>query len=158
MDALKQKFFALDKRDQGMLCVLVIALSLYILVGQIWLGLMDERDRLQNRINGNDKVIAWMQGAVSQIKRLQGGEATVSGSTLSLSQLAQQAAKKSSLRMSRFQPKGDEAQVWLDKAAFNQVLAFMATLEQQYAVQVISVSINSANQAGLVNARIKFKK
>jgi len=155
---LKEKFAALDKRDQIMLGVLALALALYILVGQLWLGIMDSRDLMAKRVAANDKLITWMQGSVNEIMSLKGGGSASAADRLSLSQLAQQAAKKSNLRMSRFQPKGDEGQVWLDKVPFSDVLSFLVTLEQQYGVTVLSSSINTANQAGLVNARIKFQK
>ncbi|NRA41238.1 MAG: type II secretion system protein M [Pseudomonadales bacterium] len=157
MDALRQKFLALEKRDQSMLIVLMVALVAYVLVGLIWLGLLDSKQQLENRVSANQQLIGSMQTTVSQIRQLQGNNPSTAN-TRSLSQLAQQAAKKAELKMSRFQPKGDEAQVWLDKVPFDRLLVFMSTIEQQYAVTVLSVSMNSANQAGLVNARIKFTK
>lgn len=154
---IKAQIAALDKRDQVMLGVLVIALVLYILIGQIWLGFMDEREKLNTRVEANDKLISWMMPAVASIKGSSGGSSK-GAANLSLSQLAQQAAKKSNLKMSRFQPKGREGQVWLDKVPFEDVLTFMSTLEQQYGVSVLNVAINSANSPGVVNARVKFMK
>ncbi|MCK5880611.1 MAG: type II secretion system protein M [Sinobacterium sp.] len=156
MNDIKAQIAALDKRDQIMLGVLAIACALYLLIGQIWLGIMDDRDMLARRVQANDSLIAWMTPAVATIK----GKGGVSrgGDNLSLSQLAQQAAKKSRIKMSRFQPKGNEGQVWLDKVAFEDVLTFISTLEQQYGVNMLNVAINSANNPGVVNARIKFMK
>ena len=154
---IKETIAALDKRDQIMLGVLVIALVLYVLVGQIWLGLKDDRDLLAQRVAANDKLITWMEPAVATINNFK-GTGNRSSKNLSLSQLAQQAAKSSNLTMSRFQPKGNEAQVWLDKVPFEDVLSFLSTLEQQYSVNMQSVAINTANTPGVVNARVKFIK
>ncbi len=155
---LKNTLATLDKRDQIMLGVLVVALVLYLLIGQIWLGVMDERDSLKNRVEANSKLISWMIPTVAAIQSANGGGGAKGASNMSLSQLAQQAAKKSNLKMSRFQPKGREGQVWLDKVPFEDVLSFLSTLEQQYSLSILNVSINSANNPGVVNARIKFMK
>ena len=154
---IKAQIAALDKRDQVMLGVLATALVLYLLIGKLWLGVMDERDALAKRVEANDKLISWMTPVVSSIKGSSGG-GNRSSVNLSLSQLAQQASKKSKLKMSRFQPKGNEGQVWLDKVPFEDVLSFMSTLEQQYGVSVLNVAINSVNAPGVVNARVKFMK
>ncbi len=156
--SIKQKIEALDKRDQIMLGVLVVALVLYILVGQLFLGIMDERDRLAKRVDANNRLLTWMESAVDEIQQSSGGRSSSTNSRQSLSQLAQAAAKRSNMTMSRFQPKGEEAQVWLEKVDFADVLSFLSVLEEQYGVQVLNVSINSANQPGMVNCRVKFKK
>lgn len=157
---MKEWFNSLEKREQIALlgCAVVVAL---LLVWSSFTDLQNEKAQYLKRNASADQTLAWMNQAVAQIKAAQGGgqssSADISGK--SLSQLSELAAKRSKIRFSRFQPKGEhEAQVWFDKIEFAKLLDFLARLELDYAVQVETMSVNSANTPGLVNARIKFTK
>lgn len=153
-------FNNLEKREQLSLIGCVVAVLL-IFIWMFYTDMHAERDLYAKRNLKAESTLVWMNQAVAQIKASQGGNRAGAGnfSNQSLSQLSELAAKRSQLRFSRFQPKGDdEAQVWFDKIEFSQLLDFLARLELDYAVQVDTMSVNSANAPGLVNARIKFSK
>lgn len=152
-------FNNLEKREQIALigCVVVVlVLSLW----SFYMDLHDQRAMYSKRNQKSESTLVWMKQAVATIKS--SGGSTRTGSEFankSLSQLSELAAKRSQLRFSRFQPKGDnEAQVWFDKVEFSRLLDFLARLELDYGVHVETMSINSANMPGIVNARIKFSK
>jgi general secretion pathway protein M len=159
---MKDWFYSLASRDRMMLLVGAAALFLYLLIAVFFLGIYDWRASAEKRLDASLATYGWMQQAVTTIKQLGGGNSTgVSNvaANASLAQLAEMSAKKANLRLTRFQPKGDnEAQVWLDKVAFKDLLEFVRTLELDFALTVESLSINSAGDDGIVNARLKFKK
>ncbi len=154
-------FNNLEKREQliligGLLAAMVLGLWSF------YLDLSDERARYQERTLNAEETLVWMKQSVAAIKAAKGSGASNSGGEFankSLSQLSELAAKRSGLRFSRFQPKGnDEAQVWFDKVAFSKLLDFLTRLELDYGVSVETMSVNAANAPGVVNARIKFAK
>jgi type II secretory pathway component PulM len=101
-----------------------------------------------------------MNQAVSDIQQLKGSGAVGSSSAnMTLAQIAESSAKRAGFRLTRFQPKDDtEAQVWLDKIAFSDLLSFLNQLEQVHNTSIETLAVNSAGEPGLVNARLKFKK
>ena len=154
-----QRFNDLEKRDQ-MALIGCVALVVIVLFWSFYTDLQSDRERYTKRNQKAESTLVWMQKAVATIKSSKGSAAS-SGefSNKSLSQLSELAAKRSQLRFSRFQPKGDsEAQVWFDKVEFTKLLDFLTRLEVDYSVLVETMSINSANTPGLVNARVKFSK
>ena len=152
-------FNNLEKREQ---ITLLGGAAVLILLGfwTFYVDLQDERKLYEKRNIKAESTLAWMNQAVATIQSNRGlGNHNAAFANKSLSQLSELAAKRSQLRFSRFQPKGDnEAQVWLDKIEFSQLLDFLARLELDYGVHVETLSINSANSPGIVNARIKFSK
>ena len=154
-------FNNLEKREQIILIGGLVAV-VFLAVCSFYLNLSDERDRYLKRTENGEETLLWMKQSVASIKAAKGvGGASASGefANKSLSQLSELAAKRSELRFSRFQPKGNtEAQVWFDKVSFSKLLDFLTRLELDYGVSVETMSVNAANGPGLVNARIKFSK
>ena len=100
-----------------------------------------------------------MRSNVQQLKALKQSTATSDTAGMSLAQLAENAAKKSATRIARFQPKDDtEAQVWLEREEFNNIVSFLYTLEVENGLVLEDVAITSANAPGLVNLRLQFAK
>jgi len=161
MNELKARFDQLPLRQQWLLVAAAILIVVYIAVAVIYRPLVNKRDLLSQQNAGAERTLQWMRGAIAEIKSLRGAgnasAATTSGMTLS--QLVESSAARHGLRVSRFQPAGDdEAQVWLDKVAFDSVVLLLDQLENQYGLDVLSVAINGANAPGLVNVRLRFRK
>ncbi|CAA0125877.1 Type II secretion system protein M [BD1-7 clade bacterium] len=156
---MKAWFNALEKREQIILIGGTIA-AIATLIFYFYAELGDETRLYQSRAKASSETLSWMESAVQTIQKSGGGGAgNATFANRSMSQLSQMAADRSNLRVTRFQPNGnDEAQVWFDRVAFNSVLDFLARLELDYGVTVETAAINSANSPGVVNARIKFSR
>jgi len=161
MNELKARFDALPLRQQWLLIAAAILIGVYIAVGLIYRPLVAKRDLLLQQNAGAERTLQWMRGAIAEIKSLHGAGTTsaLSSSGMTLSQLVESSAARHSIRVSRFQPSGDdEAQVWLDKVPFDATVMLLDQLENQYGLDVLSVAVNGANAPGLVNVRLRFKK
>jgi general secretion pathway protein M len=150
----------LPKREQWLLIAGSVFVVLFVFVNAIWKPLITQQERLTNSNQAAIKNIAWMKQAAQEIKTLR---KTVSagnaGAQLSLSQMVDKAAANQGLRVSRFQPSGnEEAQVWLEKVEYSKVLAWLNQMESTYGVTIKTAAINSVNVAGVVTARIRIKK
>ena len=161
MEALKHWYDNLEKREQVILIIGVFFVLFYVGYGVLYLGLVEGRDRYKQQVIGGEETLAWVNSTVQEIQsaRSNGSSFSSAMSDKSLSQISELAAKKSQIKISRFQPKSDiEAQLWLDKASFNQMIDFLSRLELDYGMSVKSLSVTSANSSGIVNARLKFGK
>lgn len=157
---MRDWFNNLQKREQWIVLAGAVLVVFYLIYGVFYRGLAAEHHRYQQLVERNQATLNWMQGAVAtlqQAKRSGGVSSNAAGK--SLSQLSELAAKRAQVRISRFQPSGDdEAQVWLDKVEFDQLLDFLLRLEQDYSLVVDNLSVNTANSPGVVNARLKFTR
>lgn len=152
---MKQWLDSLPKRDQRILMVGAAALVIYIAV-QLVLALYDAKNQSQTRLRAAAELNSWVSDAVGQIQQ-QGTNSN--NQAYSLAQMAEAAAKKAGIRLSRFQPKNNqEAQVWLDDVPFDASLMFIAHLEQVYGVVIENIAINRSNKEGMVSARISFEQ
>ena len=161
MNIVQQKFNSLEKREQYILLLGAAFVIFYLVYGVFYSSLITEKDKYKKRVESTEETLVWMSEAVQTIKTLKKSSGTSSNSFTgkSLSQLSEFAAKKSGVRISRFQPKGDsEAQVWFDRVEFDKLVDFLARLEVDYGVVIDTLSVTSANSPGLVNARLKFIK
>jgi type II secretory pathway component PulM len=161
MNELKARFDQLPQRQQWLVVIAAILVVVYIAVGLIYRPLAVKRDLLIQRNDGAERTLQWIRGAITEIKALRGsGNASaVAGSGMTLSQLVESSAARHGLRVTRFQPSGDdEAQVWLDKVSFDSTVMMIDQLENHYGLHVMSVAVSGANAPGLVNVRLRFRK
>ena len=158
---MREWFNQLEKREQTILVVGFIVVVFYLVYGVFYTGLTADRDSYIKRNAADTQTLAWMNEAVQTIKS-SGGGASAGGAGLgdkSLSQLSELGAKRSGVRVGRFQPKGEtEAQIWFDDVEFDKLIDYMARLELDYALSIEELSVTSANASGMVNARLKFSR
>ena len=158
--ALKQWFKSLSQRDQWLLVFIVALLTVVLLYGVLYRGLVKSHDLYKRQNVAAEETLGWMTTTVAKIngsRQTQGGSS--SDGDKSLAQIAEVSAKQANITFNRFQPKGDtEAQLWFEQVTFNALLDFLARIEIDHGLNVASLSINVSNQPGLVNARIEIVK
>lgn len=161
MNELKARFDQLPLRQQWLLVVAAILVVVYIAVAVVYQPLVAKRNLLAQQNSGAEQTVQWMRGAIAEIRALRGAGNTnaAAASGMSLSQLVDSAAARHGLRVTRFQPAGDnEAQIWMDKVAFDSIVMMLDQLENQYGLDVLSVAVNGASAPGLVNVRLRLSK
>lgn len=159
MNAVKQWFQALPKREQYLLIVLAAVLFVYLSYLLGYKQLADQRDRYRTLNNTAEETLVWMNNAVAEIDSLRGSSGQASGNNRSLAQLSETAAGRAGIRVNRFTPSGDnEAQVWFERIEFEKLLLCISTLELDYAVRIDTIAINAVNAPGFVNARLKITR
>ena len=160
MIALQQWFNRLARKEQALLLFLAAVLVLYLSYMLAYKPLVEQRDRYQQGNANDEQTLLWMQTAVAEIDSLRrGGKTAAAGSNRSLAQLAEMAASRANIRISRFAPSSDnEAQIWFERVEFERLLDSLSALELDYAVHIESIAINAVNSPGLVNARLKVTR
>ncbi len=71
MNIIKQKFNALEKREQYILLVGAAFVVFYLLYGVLYSGLAAEKDKYRKRVVNTEETLIWMGETVQTIKTLQ---------------------------------------------------------------------------------------
>lgn len=151
-------FYALERREQWMVLVGGIALSLYLFFILLWRPLSVENASLQERNAKAVETLQWMRNSAAFIKQQKQSSAPNRSSNQSLSQLLNDSVATNGLRFSRFQPRGnDKAQVWFENVSFSAVFLWLQELSNQNVV-VSNVSVSSTAQGGVVSASMQLQK
>lgn len=140
-----------------------IAAALFLALLFTWLTLDRRVHRLETVVHDQKALDQWMHSAAQQVARLRGvqsrGPAHGTGGR-SLLAVVDQTAKQAGLggAIKRVEPdKEDSVRVWFEQVAFDDMVRWLSSLRQRYAVQVDTVTIDRQPQPGLVNARLVLK-
>ena len=133
----------------------VVALLIYALVvAPFYKDLKRQRQEVPQK----RALLVWMTDAARQVEELRAGvigqASSDPGAQLSV---IEQTAKEFNLggSLKRVEPKEeDSVRVWLEDAIFEDVLLWLADLENNYGIAAVSVSAERKNIPGYVDARI----
>lgn len=161
MNAVKEWYASLPKREQYVLIFGTAVLLLYMIYVMGYQKLAKEKQRYQLLNQHSQETLSWVEQAVKEIEqsRNQGSNTAQQAANSSLSQIAEKAASRAGIRVNRFSPSGDnEAQVWFERVEFEKLLQCLSALELDYMIQVETLAVNAVNAPGLVNARLKITR
>ncbi len=167
MKALVQQVLSywmqLRPREQALLGVAGLVLLLAVLFMLVWEPVMQEHRRLQQGLVQQQELLAWMQQSAAEVRRLQAGagqsrQARARGGQ-SLLALIDSTAKRARLgaALKRVEPDGSgRVRVWLEQAAFDDLVRWLGQLQQRYGVRVDSIAVDRDEKPGRVAARVVF--
>ena len=157
MDSLKSWHRGLAERERLFVNVGGIAAVVMILAGVI-LPLNGSISKTRQRIETKQVDLAFIQSATPQLAAAGPAGAAATGESLVV--LIDSSARESGLgkALTSSQPTGDGGlRIRLDKAPFDGVVAWLSRLSQQHGVRVESAEIETAGDAGMVNAGLVLK-
>ena len=100
-----------------------------------------------------------VKALVKEYQSLQKSGAGKFGSKQNLTRLIDTTVKASGLTMKRFQPSSSgDVQVRFENAVFNDVIGWIATLENDHGILVKDLSISRGMAAGLVNISVRLRQ
>lgn len=151
------KFRELSLRDQAMLIVLVIALSLYGLIQVVWRPLASANRNLEQTNSVLRESVQTMTQLAAEYQQLQQAGARSSGSAQeNLAQLLDRTVAAQQLQMGRFQPGSTgDVQIHFDNSSFDQISRWLNQLESE-GVTVRDLAISPGANAGLVNVSVRL--
>lgn len=126
MAPLRQRWLLLAPREQQALRILGICLALLVLDMGIWLPSRHAAQNARVQYVNNLELLQLIQASAGSSG---GNHSAATGSVLSI---VSNAASTQGLTLSRVEPEGEEqARVWLERADFNTVATWLATLSAQ---------------------------
>jgi len=152
MDKLKSTFLQLSEREQRLVIISAVLVIAAIFYWGIWSPLNTSLERGQTAVNNQTELLAWVQknaNRAAQLRRSGDNNTRFSGS---LPQAVNQSASRMKIAISRMQPQGDELQVWIDQAPFNDILSWLQSMEKT-GVSILDIDITESDLPGQVKIR-----
>jgi general secretion pathway protein M len=155
---MKQWFKKLSQREQ-VTVILLLALTAWLLFYALaWSPLKRGVENYQLANADAIETLTWMRQAAVDIQQGRTGTSGVAAPE-SISALIDTTLPKYKLVMQRYQPTGDDsAQLWLEDAALAEVVAWLVSLERDFGMRLINVSIASSKTQGFVKTRVRMAK
>jgi general secretion pathway protein M len=152
MDKLKSTFLQLSEREQRLVIISAVIVLVAIFYWGFWSPLNTSLEKDKVAVKNQTELLAWVQKNANkaiQLRSSSGNKASFSGS---LPQAVNQSASRMKIAISRMQPQGDELQVWIDQAPFNDVLSWLQSLEKT-GVNILDIDIAESDLPGQVKIR-----
>lgn len=152
MDKLKAMFLQLSSREQRLVMISAGLVVVAIFYWGLWSPLNTSIERGQKAVKSQSELLTWVQKNANkalQLRSTSGNKASLSGS---LTQAVDRAASRMKITISRMQPQGDELQVWIDQAPFNDVLSWLQSLEKA-GVSILDIEILESDLPGQIKIR-----
>ncbi len=155
---MKQWFQRLSRREQFIVLTMVAVVAGLILYSLAWAPLKNGIERYETANGRAQETVDWMRQAAADINRTRSTATGVSAPE-SISALVDTTLPEYQLLMQSYQPSGvDSAQLWLDDAALPQVVAWLAAMERDFGMRLVTVRIVSSGKQGFVKTRVKIAK
>jgi general secretion pathway protein M len=153
----------LAPRERLMVMTAAAVVALLLVYALIWSPLRSGYLALQDSVAGQRDTAVWMQESAALLARLRGSGTGASKGLggQSLLSLADSTARAGGLAaaLKRVEPEGgNSVKVWLENAAFDQLVLWLGSLAERYGVSADTVSLERvADAAGRVNARLTLQ-
>jgi general secretion pathway protein M len=155
MNYLKQ----LNERERLLLLIAVPLLVILLLYALIWRPLSTQVDTLEQRVERQQDVLQYMHTAAQQVAQLRRQQSSTNrrGANQSLLALVDRTVKQAKMAraLKRVEPDGsDKVNVRLERAGFDDMVGWLESLQQRYAIAVEDISIDAQDAPGTVNVRL----
>jgi general secretion pathway protein M len=159
---MKQWLAQLNPRERRAVLTGAAALAVIFVYFLAWQPFTNHLKQLRSRAETQQEQLAWMRQAAHDAQQLRA--AVPAAGRLppdqSLLGVADQTAKGGNLgsAMKRIEPEGQHsARVWLEQAAFDDLMLWLQNLKRDYGVHAADIVIERQEAAGRVNARITLE-
>jgi general secretion pathway protein M len=158
MNKLRAYYAKLQPREQRMVSVGGVILAVLILFGGILLPLQSAVSSATARNETKRQDIVWMQANSPEIRAAAGQMAVDAGepAVVVVDRTARMAGLTDALRGT--QPSGTGVRVQLEGGAFDTLITWLSTLDQNYGLAVESITVDRTPKTGLINASITFSQ
>ncbi len=152
ISAIKTWWQGLNQREQKLVLTMGSAITIFLLYGLVWQPLNENLTSTEKKLASRQALLTWVADNTARYQsvKLSGGKKTSSGS---LSSIINRTANQQQLTITRMQPQGDTLQVWLDSAAFTQLLFWLENLANNEGLRVQSIDITKGDKEGEVRVR-----
>ncbi len=157
---MKEWWFGLQASERRTLGIGGGALTLILIYFAGWVPLQEGVVTLEQQVQEQRSLQQWMAQSAAEVQQLRGGSAgqpQAAGRSLltTVDQSARNGQLGSSLK--RLEPEGEHGvKVWLEQAAFDEMMGWLVSLEQQFGVTVTTITIERKAE-GRVDANMTLR-
>ncbi|MFQ3234581.1 MAG: general secretion pathway protein M [Paraglaciecola sp.] len=152
MNKIKQKYSQLTEREQRLVLLSVIVVVIGLFYWLVWAPLNHSITTNHRAVEQQQQLLTWVQKNALKAVQLRSAKGMAANFNGSLPQAANKTAAQADIPISRMQPQGEELQVWVDQAPFNDVLSWLQALEKM-GINILDLDIAEADVTGYVKIR-----
>lgn len=141
----------LNSREQRLVMVMSVLISIFVLYGLIWQPLNENIADKKLKIERQQALLTWVTESTQRYQQAKRNGGSSSGA--SLSSIVNRTSRANNITITRMQPQGDDLQVWIDEISFNQLLTWLEKLASRDGLQVKNIDLSLADQQGVVRVR-----
>ncbi|MEE4245258.1 MAG: type II secretion system protein GspM [Kangiellaceae bacterium] len=150
MNSITDWYLDLSDKDQLAVKIFIPLVTTLLMVFAVILPVNKAINSLETSIADNKEAIVILQNTVPQ-------QAANSSSKSSLRTILINSTRQASLDIQRYEEKKDgELNVWFEQVAFDELMIWLAKLNNQSSVNTSYVSINQTKETGRVRANIRL--
>lgn len=152
IDELKQRFAQLTDREQKLVVISAVVIVIGAIYFLIYAPMQASIERNSASLSSQKELLTWVTQNANRAQQLKQSGGQGNQFSGSLPQAVNQTANNSDITISRMQPQGDDIQIWVDNARFDNVLNWLQSLEKM-GVQIIEADIAEGDSPGIVKIR-----
>ena len=154
MDKLQSWWRGISAREQRLVAVGGSVLLIGLFYWAIWQPVANRIAERERQVVNQQQTLAWLKEKGQEVLAMQGGQGRQIDTGGTLDGVVNRTAFNQKIKIARLQPQGQELQVWIDTVPFDDLLIWLATLSDQYGVQVQIIELAREGLApGLVKGR-----
>jgi general secretion pathway protein M len=160
---MKEKWQQLSLREKRLAIITSIVAIITLVYFMIWEPLQDGIQTSRVRVKAQQDTLVQMREQAAEARQLlaaqrQAGANTRSSSSLLVIIERTAQTKKLKSRLQKVQPEGqDSVRVWIENASFDQLIDWLALLENSNTIYVSEIIIDRQKEPGRVNSRILLR-
>ncbi|OJF69805.1 general secretion pathway protein GspM [Alteromonas sp. V450] len=152
MNALLEKFKALTEREQKLVIVSVLVVIIAIFYYVVWSPLNNALVKQEKLLDNQQSLLVWVKDSAARAQQLRRSTSSSRSFSGSLPQAVNRTTSQYDIAISRMQPQGEELQVWVDQAPFNNVLEWLKTMESM-GVVILQADFAEVEASGYIKIR-----
>ncbi|MDM2845441.1 GspM family type II secretion system protein YghD [Citrobacter portucalensis] len=151
---LAQHLAERSPREKGMLLAAVVFLFSAGYYSLVWLPLSEQIEQQETTLQQLMVMNNQLKSAAPDIIAARKSGATT---PVQLSRVISDSASAHSVVIKRIAERGENIQVWIEPVVFNDLLNWLNTLNEKYALRVTQIDVSADEKAGMVNVqRLEF--
>lgn len=161
IDSMRNWFAARSSREQMILLSGGAVLVILLLWTLVWHPVSQGRAELARQVGDQERLLSWMHDASAGVRR---GRAqtmmSTDGAAVSLLTLVDESLRAHGLgdAVRRVEPEGANiVRLWLDGARFDDLMAWLTTLDTGYGAAAEEFSAQTTDATGIVNVTLTLR-
>ena len=142
----------LNLREQRLVSVMALLVGIFVFYSLIWQPLNENLIKAEKKLQRQQVLLTWVSDNIARYQETK-GKSALSKSSGSLSSIINRSANQYDLVITRLQPQGNDMQVWIDSAPFNQLLFWLEHIGNKEGLHVKAIDLTTAEQEGEVKIR-----
>lgn len=152
ISAYQARFQSLTDREQKLVLVSAVVVVIGLFYWLVWSPLTSGIAQQQRLLDNQQQLLVWVEDSAARAKQLRAVSAGSASFRGSLPQAVNTTTNRHNIVISRMQPQGDEMQVWIDQAPFDDLVAWLHALEQM-GVVIQQADITESGVPGYIKVR-----